>query len=98
MFLPSLLNEHEIGGLLNKGSSSRDAKWGTIGRKSVSYFNEYTETHLSTIPRQPIFPYQLAVSDFSTLHSRKGGKMKRSHFSLTGTLILFAPCSLLRKI
>jgi len=34
--------------LLNKGSSPRDAKYG-IGGRPVSYFNEFTETHLSAI-------------------------------------------------
>ena len=59
-----------------------------MGRKSVSYFSEYTETLRSAISapearaslskervRQPPCPYRLAVGDCSTLYS-KSGKMK----------------------
>ena len=64
-----------IGGLLNKGRYSRDAKWGAIGRRSVSHFNEYMKgsprdlrtrgvgiiSQGSEQVRQPICPYRLAV-------------------------------------
>ena len=46
---PVIIERGMRSGLLNKGSSSRDAIWSIIGRRSVSYFNEYTETHLSAI-------------------------------------------------
>ena len=35
--------------MFNKGSCSSDAKWAKIGRRSVRYFNEYTEMRLSVI-------------------------------------------------
>src|SRR5258706_11715704 len=103
--------KHELGGSLNKGSSSGDAKWGTIGRRPVSYFSEAPLRDLHTggeslieqgarseRVRQPSCPYRIVVSDLSMLDSRKSRKMKISNLSLTGILMVFVPCSLLRNI